>query len=175
VLQSIRSAREAREDFTAAFVDGPLLPAPEVGGYAGRVVALVSPGCMSVCERLAGLVREGGNALLVGGPTEGAGGSQQETRDLPARWTDGGGRLSVSIPNAAMGVLRGKGGDDAASAERFFGALALENRPIEPDVRYATSLADLTHHNRGWLEQVEAALRRRATVPLPGAIAAPLR
>jgi hypothetical protein len=157
VLASIREARRAGEEFTPAFVEAPLEPDPEVGGFEGGIVALVTPSCMSACERLAGLLRSGGRAVLVGEPTEGAGGSQQETKDLSARWTDRTGRLSLSIPNAAMGVLPAGDGARDASAERFFDLLAFENRPVVPHVRYATTLDDLLHGNRGWLEQVEAA------------------
>lgn len=157
VLEAIRRARRAREDFTPAFLDAPLEANAAVGGFGGRVVALTSPSCMSACERLAGMLRSGGLATLVGGPTEGAGGSQQEAKDLVARWTDSTGRLSVSIPNAAMGI-QPSGGPGDTSAAAFFEALAFENRPVEPDVEYATQAADLAHHNRGWLERARAAL-----------------
>ena len=134
-----------------------------VGGYEGRVVALTSPSCMSACDRLAGLLRSSRRALLLGGPTEGAGGSQQEAPNLGARWSDPDGVLSLSIPNAAMGVQPLDAGAPLAAraertAEEFFAALAFENRPVPPDVPYSTSLADITGHNRGWLEQVEAVL-----------------
>ena len=103
---------------------------------------------------------ESGRAVLVGTPTEGAGGSQQETKDLGARWSDAAGLLSVSIPNAAMGVQQTLPASGAAEAspDEFFRALALENRPVEPDVPYATRRDDLVGENRGWLERVEAVL-----------------
>lgn len=158
VLESIRGARKAGDDFTPALLEPPLRPDPAEGGFRGRVVALTSPACMSACERLAGLLRSGGRAVLVGGPTEGAGGSQQEAKGLAARWTDSRGRLSVSIPNAAMGVQPSGGAGEEASADEFFAALALENRPVEPHRRYATTRADLVDHGRGWREQAWAAL-----------------
>lgn len=161
VLDAILSARRERREFTRAFLDGEVRASEAVGGFDGRVVALVSPGCMSACERLAGLLRSGGHATLVGGATEGAGGSQQEAKDHLARWTDRSGRLSVSIPNAAMG-LRPAADDGDTSAARFFEALAFENRPVEPHVRYATTLEDLTGYGRGWRAQAEAALRAPA-------------
>jgi hypothetical protein len=164
VLDAILSARRERREFTRAFLDGEVRASEAVGGFDGRVVALVSPGCMSACERLAGLLGSGGHATLVGGATEGAGGSQQEAKDLLARWTDRTGRLSVSIPNAAMG-LQPSADDGDTSAAWFFEALAFENRPVEPHVRYATTLEDLTEHNRGWRAQAEAALRTPPSVP----------
>jgi hypothetical protein len=160
ILEAIRAARRTGSEYTPAFLDPPLRASDAIGGYDGRVVALVSPGCMSACDRLAAMLRGAGRAVLVGGPTEGAGASQQETRDQSARWTDRGGRLSVSIPNAAMGVQRSatpRGPTE--SAELFFGELAFENRPVPPSVPYATSRLDLTAHNRGWLLQAEAALQ----------------
>ena len=125
-------------------------------------MALIAPTCMSACDRLAALLRGSGRAVLIGGPTEGAGGSQQEARNLAVRWTDPEGLLALAIPNAAMGVQRAlpvasQGRGERPAAE-FFQALTFENRPVLPDFPYATTLADLTSHNRGWLERVDAAL-----------------
>jgi hypothetical protein len=159
IADAIGAARRARAEFTPAFLEQPLRASEAVGGYPGRVVALVSPACMSACDRLAALLKSSGRATLVGEPTEGAGGSQQEARNLAVRWTDPEGLLALAIPNAAMGVqhaLPAAPGD--RPADEFFRSLALENRPVQPDVPYATRLDDLTHHNRGWLEQVDTAL-----------------
>jgi hypothetical protein len=160
VLKAIGAARRARNAFTAAFLDPVLRPSDGVGGYAGQVVALVSPACSSACERLAGMLQANGRATLVGGPTEGAGGSQQEARNLSARWTDPEGLLSLSIPNAAMGVQRAAAAEARREigADQFFETLAFENRPVLPDRPYAPTLEDLTASNRGWLEQVDAVL-----------------
>jgi hypothetical protein len=163
IVEAIGLARRERRDYTPAFLEGPVHASDAVGGFEGRVVVLTSPSCMSACDRLAALLRSARRAVLVGGPTEGAGGSQQEARNLGARWTDPDGLLSLSIPNAAMGVQPLEPGAPLAAraertAEEFFTALAFENRPVQPDVPYATSTADITGRNRGWLEQVEAVL-----------------
>jgi hypothetical protein len=181
VLEAIGAARREGRPFTPAFVGGPLRPRPAVGGYSGRVVALTGPACMSACDRLAALLHASGRAVLVGGPTEGAGGSQQETAGVPARWTDGARQLTVSIPNAAFGVPRSAGAPVlpalAAPAgaplprgrtagmragelpfETFFDLFLIENRPVEPDVRYDARVEDVTAAGRGWLEQVDAIL-----------------
>jgi hypothetical protein len=180
VLDAIEVARREGRPFTPAFVADPLRPRSTVGGYAGRVVALTGPACMSACDRLVALLRVSGRAVIVGGPTEGAGGSQQETSSVAARWTDTGRLVSVSIPNAAFGVPRSPAaavvpvGSGAAPAppsaadarrrgaevpsEAFFEGFAIENRPVEPDVRYEPRLEDLTRSGRGWLEQVDAVL-----------------
>lgn len=160
ILAAIGVARGEGRPLTPAFVAGPLRPRPAVGGYGGRVVALTTPACMSACDRLAALLRASGRAVLIGGPTEGAGGSQQETPGLPAKWTDSQRFLSVSIPNAAFGVPRAAA--RAASGdipfEAFFEEYGIENRPVEPDVRYEPRLEDVTASGRGWLEQVDAVL-----------------
>ncbi|HEX9291680.1 MAG TPA: S41 family peptidase [Anaeromyxobacteraceae bacterium] len=162
IADAIGAARKAQQEFTPAFLEQPLRASEAVGGYEGRVIALVAPTCMSACDRLAGLLRSSRRALLVGSPTEGAGGSQQEARNLAVRWSDPEGILSLSIPNAAMGVQRvlpvaGEHRPDPSSDE-FFNGLTFENRPVLPDVAYATRLDDITGHNRGWMEQVDAAL-----------------
>ncbi len=162
IAEAIGAAKRAQQDFTPAFLEQPLRASGAVGGYGGRVVALVAPTCMSACDRLAALLRNSGRAVLVGGPTEGAGGSQQEARNLAARWSDAEGLISLSIPNAAMGVQRRLPAPgerrDGDSADAFFQELAFENRPVPPDVSYATRLEDITDHSREWLQQVDAAL-----------------
>jgi peptidase S41-like protein len=162
VAEAIGAAQRARQEFTPALLEAPVRASETVGGYGGRVVALVSPTCTSACERAAGLLRAAGRATLVGAPTEGAGGSQQEAKNLPVRWADPDGLLWISIPNAAMGVQAAveKAGDArrAVGADEFFAQMALENRPVQPDVPYETTLADVTGHNRGWLERAESVL-----------------
>jgi C-terminal processing protease CtpA/Prc len=114
---------------------------------------------MSACDRLAALLKASGRAVLVGGPTEGAGGSQQETRNLVVRWSDPEGLVSVSIPNAAMGVQRAlPAAAGPSGADDFFGRLTFENRPVRPDVPYATRLDDVVGANRGWATAVDQVL-----------------
>ena len=173
IVEAIGAARRAQQEFTPAFLERPLRASPAVGGYEGRVIALVAPTCMSACDRLAAMLRSSGRATLVGGPTEGAGGSQQEARNLAARWSDPEGLLTLSIPNAAMGVQRALPASEERLGERtsdeFFRSLAFENRPVEPNVPYATRLEDITGHNRGWAEQVDRLLFGGGDRPsLPG-------
>jgi hypothetical protein len=168
VLEAIRSARRGGQTLTPAFVSGA---APRTEGFPGKVIALTSPACMSACDRLAALLKASGRAVLLGSPTEGAGGSQQETPGLPARWTDSAHLLSVAIPNAAFGVRRVAAGvvvtaGDGAPppgglelpAPDFFDSFGIENHPVVPDVRYETSLDDVTGAGKGWLRQIDAIL-----------------
>ncbi len=204
IAEAIAVAERSRADFTPAFLEAPIHASEGVGGFPEKVVALVAPTCMSACDRLAALLQRSGRATLVGSPTEGAGGSQQETHSLPVRWTDPQGLVSLSLPNAAMGVQSalpsasaaragvvlaslGEGAgaahvrsdsDDSptilqgeAPASEFFQSLTFENRPIAPDVAYATRADDLTHENRGWRAEAEAALFARRA-PSAGAVAA---
>ncbi len=171
IADAIGAARRAQREFAPAFLEAPARASDAVGGYDGRVVALVAPTCMSACDRLAAMLRTSRRAVLVGAPTEGAGGSQQEARNLAVRWTDPEGLLSISIPNAAMGVqgalpAAGRRPGDV-SAEEFFSRLAFENRPVGPDVRYDMRLEDLTDHNRGWLREVDAVLFGRSGAAAP--------
>ena len=159
ILMAIRDARRARTEFTPAFLEPPLSADADLG-FPGRVVALTSPGCMSACDRLAAILKRGRRAVLVGGPTEGAGASQQESKDQTARWLDPDGLVGVSIPNAAMGVQTAAAfGVTQATAEQFFDKLAFENRPVEPDEFHATTREDVVDRNRGWLQAARDALQ----------------
>jgi hypothetical protein len=155
---ALDAAGRAGVEFTPAFLEATVGPSAAVGGYEGRVVALVGPTCMSACDRAAAMLRGAGRAVLVGEPTEGAGASQQEVPGaVGTRFTDAGGRVALAIPNAAMGVPP-TATDAAPGPDEFFATAALENRPVRPDVPYAPSLEDLTDHNRGWLARVVALL-----------------
>jgi hypothetical protein len=169
ILGAIDAARRGGRALTPAFVATPRGGA----GFGGRAVALISPACMSACDRLAALLAASGRVVLVGGPTEGAGGSQQEAPGLPARWTDPTRRLAVAIPNATFGVPRRASGPVVNAAdgahlptageltpEEFFRSFRIENRPIEPDVRFEPKAEDVSGSGRGWIEQVEAILNR---------------
>jgi C-terminal processing protease CtpA/Prc len=169
ILMAIRDARRAKEEFTPAFLEPPLAPDDQLA-FAGRVVALTSPGCMSACDRLAAILKHSGRARLVGGPTEGAGASQQETKDQSARWADPGGWIGLSIPNAAMGVqTEAVVGAKQAPTDRFFELYAFENRPVRPDEPYETTREDIVSRNAGWLRAARAALGRaeRPLAPKP--------
>ncbi len=178
IVEAIGAARRAQQEFTPAFLEQPVPASGVIGGYEGRVVALISPSCMSACDRLAAMLRSSGRAVLLGGPTEGAGGSQQEAKNLAVRWSDPEGLLTLSIPNAAMGVQRAipvvEGARGERTADEFFQALAFENKPVQPDLPYATRLEDITGHNRGWARMVDEALfGARATKPghVPASVA----
>ncbi|HYD42101.1 MAG TPA: S41 family peptidase [Anaeromyxobacter sp.] len=167
ILMAIRDARRARTEFTPAFLEPPLTPSSELG-FAGRVVVLTGPGCMSACDRLSAILKRGHRARLVGGPTEGAGASQQETKGQSARWADASGSIGVSIPNAAMGVqTEAIVGPRQATVEKFFEEYAFENRPVSPDEPYATTLEDILDRNVGWLRAARAALTRADLPPVP--------
>ncbi|HEX9052447.1 MAG TPA: S41 family peptidase [Anaeromyxobacter sp.] len=180
VLPELSSARRAGRDFTDAFFEAPVRASEQVGGYDGRVVVLVAPTCMSACDRAAAMLRATGRAVLVGEPTEGAGGSQQEIPgEIGTRWQDPAGLVSLAIPNAAMGVPPDASARAAAAdAGAFFRGLALENRPVQPDVPYAPRAEDVTEHGRGWLAVVDGALFPPQAAPVaaaPAAAPAPAR
>lgn len=167
ILMAIRDARRARTEFTPAFLEPPLAPSAELG-FAGRVVVLTGPGCMSACDRLSAILKRAHRARLVGGPTEGAGASQQETKGQSARWADASGSIGVSIPNAAMGVQTDAiVGPRRATVEKFFEEYAFENRPVQPDEPYATTREDVVARNAGWLRAARAALARAELPPVP--------
>ncbi len=157
-LAALDAAARAGAEFTPAFLEAPVGPSAAVGGYDGRVVALVGPTCMSACDRAAAMLRGAGRAVLLGEPTEGAGASQQEVPGaIGTRFTDAAGRVTLAIPNAAMGVPAAAGAG-APGPEEFFATAALEHRPVRPDVPYAPRLEDVTGHGRGWLARVVALL-----------------
>ncbi len=64
-----------------------------------------------------------------------------------------------------MGVQETTTTAGRASAERFFADLAFENRPVLPDLPYATSRRDVVEANAGWLAAVRTALQQAPAPP----------
>jgi hypothetical protein len=119
-------------------------------GFNQKIVALVSPFCISACDIFAGLLKANKLATLVGTSSNGTGAGYFVDDKVPYVFSDTYSILKVSIPDDAFG-LAGKTGLPSVLPFDQAKDLITENRPTVADVHYDTTIQDLGSHGEGWL------------------------
>lgn len=121
-----------------------------VGGYPGKILALVTPNCVSACDMTAALLKKSGRATLFGTHSNGTGAGFLSAANMNATFQDSNDELMIKIPNFLFGVpnqpLDPTQGVAWTANEN---SIMLENRPTEADVQYSLSLADLNPTSPG--------------------------
>jgi hypothetical protein len=159
----------------------------KVGGYSGKVLALITPYCLSSCDRLAAFLKTSGRATLIGTPTNGTGAGFQDWTDpatgrLHSDWQDSAGILTAQIPDQLFGaqaadaapIMSGKpkgflpwikwlfqGRPEAIEylpMADYESTSLLENQPTQPDLFYAPQVSDLRRGQAGWIDLIQSQL-----------------
>lgn len=150
-LQTLmQEALRSKEVYTSAFSNGDVNPDPEVGGYSQKIVALISPNCISACDIMASLLKSSGRATLIGLPSNGTGAGFLSTANNDSSWTDSFRVFKSEIPNFLFGSAGPVG---TAIFPGQAETLNLENRPTVPDVAYAPALDDILGNSSGWIKK----------------------
>lgn len=121
-------------------------------GFNQKVVALITPDCISACDITAALIKANKRGVLIGTHSNGTGAGFWSKHEDDANFNDSYGILKIEIPNFLFGVNKTVGRDRYSFEEGE--PLLMENRPIQADVQYATTLEDVTKQNAGWLKKV---------------------
>ncbi len=154
MLKALEFARGARSRYLPFVASENIASTMKGGAFDLPIVALTTPSCISACDLLAGLLRNAKRAILLGGPTNGAGGRFLEVGKYPrSGYTDDlFGTVTLKIPNTFHALLpRLK-----AENEWFFDfpenqPWMMENRPISPDLAYGNQVLDIEAPGAGWL------------------------
>jgi|GEM_PF-5451255 len=160
---------------------------PRSGGYGGKVIALITPNCMSSCDRLASMLKTAGRATLLGSSTNGTGAGFMDTLNpntgKPAsEWTDTRGLLWAQIPDQLFGAVASEevpltSGKPKGLLPWFKWVLAgkpeateylpleaceswtlIENLPTQPDIRFEPAAADLPLGQESWIRAIQSNL-----------------
>lgn len=121
-----------------------------IGGYKEKIVALISPNCVSACDEMANLLKRSGRATLIGQPTSGTGAGFLPLEISPT-WSDNFDLYEMMIPNFLFGI---------APVDAPFGLLPFaqykqylsENQPVEPDINYTLTVQDIRQNSAGLLK-----------------------
>jgi hypothetical protein len=135
---------------------------PVVGGYSGKVLAIVSPYCISACDMTASLLKKSGRATLIGTHSNGTGAGFLSSPTLNSTFQDANDEFAIKIPNFLFGVP-----DVALDTTKGYAyaqykdTYLLENKPTVADIQYATTHDDLdpTNPGKGWRAAVLKAVQ----------------
>jgi hypothetical protein len=160
----MKKAVRERAPYTAVYADAkPIEADATVGGYEGKIVAMVTPSCISACDVQAMLFKSSGRVRIVGGHSNGTGAGGRGNKIFDSNsWVDGNQVLELSIPNELFGYpgpVDQLTFEDARDLER----LNSENRPVHPDVEYFPVIGDFSDHGKGWLESAVRELSIKPT------------
>lgn len=153
---------DEQNNYTPMFTYSSVTPDPVIGGFDKKVVALITPNCISACDITSFILKASGRATLIGTHSNGTGAGFISNDDIKTDWEDDFKVLSTSIPNLLFG-LPGSSSDtetlvfEKDSVER----LNSENRPTIADVQYSNTSRDILNKNIGWLEKAVEVLESK--------------
>ena len=126
---------------------------PEVGGYEQKVVALISPMCISACDGMGLLLKASKRATLIGTTTNGTGAGFIGTEAFQgSHWVDHLQLVSLRIPNRLFGPA-GVVGKRVFNEPDAYIKYNSENQPVIADSHYVESTDDIQNHSSKWYEK----------------------
>jgi len=163
IYSAFKKAVEQEKDYLPFVASPNISTSLKEGAFGQKIVALVTPQCVSACDLMAGMLKISGRAHLVGTFTNGTGGRFLEIGESPAAgWKDDlYGTISVRIPNSLHALLPRLLRDKESGVFDFEGhkGWVMENRPITAHTWYDTGLSDILGAGAGWREKAIQALQ----------------
>jgi len=160
----IKKARREHREYTGAIVQeqSDLEAEPRLGGFNNKVVALISPNCVSACDIQAILFKASRRVTLIGSETNGTGAGFLGDEAYPSEaWLDSNGIVALRIPNHLFGrpgeTLDMKLYPDEAALFN----LNSENRPEQADITYSPTVSDYIDRSAGWFAKAIESLDAR--------------
>lgn len=123
----------------------------ELGVYSQKIVALISPKCISACEILTNHLKVSARAIVLGEPTSGTGFGFNSYGKGTTKFRDPLNFLEISIPNFSFQSVQidheigfEKDEDTIAAVVPYSEIKIMENTPMVPDITVNYKLEDLT-------------------------------
>jgi hypothetical protein len=143
LMSAVSDAIEASAKYTDVLTGKDVATDKDVGGYSQKIVAIVTPLCISACDMTARLLKNSKRAVIVGTASNGTGAGfwSSETK-LDSSFTDSEGLLSFEIPNFLFGVETAVGQAQRlpfATGKTFLS----ENIPTQADIQVPFSVDDV--------------------------------
>lgn len=143
--------------FAPMYNTGSIQADARIGGFAQKMVVLVTPNCVSACDMTSFLFQESKRATLIGTSSNGTGAGYRSSSELNTEWTDPLRVLTTNVPNFLFG-RPGKDVEKSVYGENSVEELCSENIPAIADVQYSTTKLDLAKGNLGWLQKAAEVL-----------------
>jgi len=143
-MASISDALQSGQKQTDVLNSGNVVADPKVGGYSQKIVAVVTPHCISACDMMSRLLKNSHRATLVGTSANGTGAGYNSQPDLKvdSTFADSEGLFSFQIPNFMFGVET-KADDAARLPWEQYKGLMMENMPTMADVQAPLTVNDV--------------------------------
>lgn len=143
MVSAISDAIAKGEKYTDVFNGPDVKTDEEVGGYSQKIVAIVTPFCISACDMTARLLKTAKRATIVGTKSNGTGaGFWSSDTELDSSFADTEGLLSFRIPNFLFGVSADVNLPMRLPFASTKGQL-LENIPTQADVQVPFTVEDI--------------------------------
>lgn len=153
------TAVSERAPYTPMFSTDDINTDQDVGGFEQKIVALVTPNCVSACDNMTNLLKSSKRAVIVGTHSNGTGAGFSSDSRMNTQWTDPRHVFSTTIPNYIFGIPGGEPGQYIFGKDSAW-TLCSENKPHQADVLYSTQMIDLTSNNKGWFEKATEVLEQ---------------
>ena len=142
LLAAVSDAISAGAKYTDVLNGPDVTTDDDVGGYSQKIVAIVTPLCISACDMTANLLKNSKRATIVGTASNGTGAGFWSNDKLDSTFTDSEGLLSFEIPNHLFGVASAT---NLAERIPFVTGKAMlsENLPTQADVQVPFSVEDV--------------------------------
>lgn len=161
--------RQSNAFFEAAYNERPYSRAIQnadikadkgVGGYNGKVVALISPSCISACDITSIILKGSARATLIGTHANGTGAGYRSNNEYNTQFKDRFHVFSTQIPNMLFGY-----GQSELSYKQDLGLdsafeLNSENVPVKADIEYVETLQDTENYMSGWISKAIEVLNK---------------
>lgn len=153
-MQELRAAIADHREYTTAFtLTDDVKANPKVGGYEQKIVALISPMCISACDGMALLLKGSKRATLIGTTTNGTGaGFIGNDQFDGSKFLDHLQVVSLRIPNRLFGPGGELGRRVFNDAEAYV-KYNSENQPPVADVNYIESNDDILNSSTKWFDK----------------------
>jgi len=143
---------------TPAFSYADIHTDEDLGGYEGKIVALISPMCISSCDIMSMLLSNSGRATLIGDHSNGTGAGYSSNDELSSKWKDRNHIFTTNLPNFLFGRPPESAGQyvwEGQAAE-----LNSENRPVMADEPYSWVMKDFTDASESWYDKAVEVLNK---------------
>lgn len=153
-MQELRSAVAEHREYTTAFtLTDDVKANPAVGGYEQKIVALITPMCISACDGMALLLKASKRATLIGTTTNGTGaGFIGNDQYDGSHFRDRLQLVSLRIPNRLFGP-GGEPGRRVFNEADAYIKYNSENQPPVADVQYIESKDDIQNSAAKWFDK----------------------
>ena len=145
-LEAFKQAMRLKKSYMDWVYTGDIDVDSGIGGYNGKIVAMITPDCVSSCDKMSRFLKNSQRAVLLGTAANGTGAGFFSSDKAAPDFEDAYGILKFEIPNHFFAIAPSKMTDATYDFDSHHDWL-MENRPTQADVQYEPTANDVTNNN----------------------------